>query len=86
MPTIDPTVPQSVLNAVIAKAMADTAYNAATAERLRSYPEAVLLQRRINATLAYLDQVALPNAYTVLHVRAMLSGQRDAMLDHFTGS
>lgn len=43
-------------------------------------PEADLLQRRINAALAYLADVATPNRITLDHVRRYLEGSYDRML------
>lgn len=54
--------------------------------RETSAPEAVLLQKRITATLAYLHDVTRPNVHTVRHVRKFLIGLRDDELDFWVGA
>jgi hypothetical protein len=44
-------------------------------------PEAVLLQRRIDATLGYLEGITSPNMITVKTARAFLTGKRDNELE-----
>lgn len=64
----------------LARQLIDTVREAAASE-------AVLLQRRITATLNYLEDVATPNAITLQHARAFLSGERDDILEswiHYT--
>lgn len=64
----------------LARQLIDTVREAAASE-------AVLLQRRITATLNYLENVAAPNAITLQHARAFLSGERDDTLEswiHYT--
>lgn len=46
-------------------------------------PEAVLLERRINATLAYLHAVTTPNLHTLQHVRWYLTGVYDRELEYW---
>jgi hypothetical protein len=43
-------------------------------------PRLALLEDRIAATIAYLDEVTAPNAHTLAHVRAYLTGGRDSLV------